>query len=175
MKIVSTVNPWDNIFGPLFSRTFGVSIITSSSGDSAEKQEGVPMKVVLAFLVLFTMSTGLAGVREPARRVRGEVKTIPGRALCRDSQYECMYDCTLDRGALCVPTRSSDPNCPSHVVKRVLFNSDRLALVGFESHYPMMSCKVTALPKSNLHCGDTDFGWDCWTGAMKNDRRNIDY
>jgi hypothetical protein len=104
--------------------------------------------------------------KEPARRPQGPAPTmINGKALCRDSQFDCMYTCEIKKGTVCMPTRNSDPNCPAQQISGGNWFSDKLVGLEFTSR-KYMSCAVTALPRTNHVCGDTKFGWDCWVGKM---------
>lgn len=123
-----------------------------------------------AFLTLCALMISLpAMATEPARRPQGPAPTsYPAKALCRDSQYDCMYSCEVEEGFVCMPTRNSDPNCPAQQIKGGNWINKKLVVLQFTSNRGM-SCAVTAPARTNLVCGDTKFGWDCWVGKMHNE------
>ncbi len=124
------------------------------------------MKLFLAVMAVTFSLPALA--TEPARRPQGPAPTtIPAKALCRDRTYDCMYNCEVKEGTVCQPTRNSDPNCPAKQVTGGSWVNKKLVILYFGST-GSMSCAVTAPARSNLVCGDTKFGWDCWIGKMHN-------
>ena len=108
--------------------------------------------------------------QEPERRpqVTG-VRSTPGHAICKDSTYKCMYSCTITEGAVCTPTRGSDLKCSNRKITGGSWVSKQLVVIAFEG-YQDMACKVTARAKTNLRCGNTKYGWDCWVGRGMRER-----
>lgn len=125
------------------------------------------MKKLFALLMGICLSHALSA-QEPARRPQLDVRTEPASVLCRDRVYECMYPCTVEEGAVCAPTKNSDANCPSVRVKSARQITKQLMVLDFVGYHDM-SCRVLKQSRSNLHCGNTQFGWDCWTGRMHDD------
>lgn len=120
-----------------------------------------------ALLTLCALMLSLpAFAAEPARRTQGPAATyINAKALCRDRTYDCMYNCEVEEGFVCMPTRNSDPNCPAKQVTGGSWVDKKLVILMFAGR-TSMSCAVTAPARTNLVCGDTKFGWDCWIGKM---------
>ena len=121
-------------------------------------------KTILTLCALILSLPAFANT--PARRPLGPAPTmINGQALCRDSEYNCMYTCEVKRGTVCMPTRNSDPNCPTRQITGGGYVSNKLVSLQFTDRRSM-ACAITALPRTNHVCGDTKFGYDCWVGKM---------
>ena len=124
-------------------------------------------KFALLITGLFIGISALAN--EPARRVeKGHPINVPGTVLCRDSVYQCMYKCELGGDWTCNPTRNSDPNCPVKTAVRTHWINDSEVIYDFDQAPAEMVCRVLRRAKSNVVCGNTRFGWDCWYGSLHN-------
>jgi hypothetical protein len=106
--------------------------------------------------------------QEPARRPHaGGFSASPARAVCKDETYMCMYNCVVVEGQVCTPTRGSDANCPSRKITNGHWISEKLVVLDFEGYHDM-GCNVVARAKTNVNCGMTKYGWECWPGKVHN-------
>jgi len=118
--------------------------------------------LLLCIMLIFGASANAA---EPAKRLEQRFTTIPGKALCKDSQYVCMYRCTMEVGSVCQVTRDSDRACPAQRVKSWFWVRKDLAVLKLNNRH--MGCKVTSQFKTNMWCEDTEFGYECRVGPFR--------
>jgi hypothetical protein len=124
---------------------------------------------ISALLAGLVLSMNLMA-QEPERRPQAAgFRATPGRAVCKDDTYKCMYNCTIAEGSICTPTRGSDPNCPNRKVSGGSWVTKQLVVIAFEGYHDM-GCHVTARAKTNIQCGNTKNGWDCWVGRGMRER-----
>jgi hypothetical protein len=118
--------------------------------------------IIVATLSFVYMATAEEPARRPPRG--GKISYSPARAVCHDRTYMCSYNCIVAEGQICTPTRGSDSRCPDRkVTNGHWFGNGNSLVLDFEGYHDM-SCQVVSHARSNIQCGMTKFGWDCWAG-----------